>query len=45
MTFEATVEFHRLLEHAYASAGYILVEIPRGSIENRTAFVIVTVDG
>jgi len=39
MTFEATVAFHRLLERGYANAGYTLVEIPRGSIQDRAAFV------
>jgi len=40
MTFEATVTFQRVLERAYERAGYTLVEIPRGSIEDRTAFVV-----
>jgi predicted ATPase len=40
MTYAATLEFHLLLERAYANAGYTLVEIPRGSIEDRTAFVV-----
>jgi predicted ATPase len=39
MTFDATVEFHRLLEAAYEQAGYTLLEVPRGSVEDRVAFV------
>ena len=39
MTFDATVEFQLLIEAAYAHAGYTLVEVPRGSVEQRVAFV------
>jgi predicted ATPase len=39
MTFLATLEFQRLLESSYEFAGYTLVEVPRGSIEERVAFV------
>ena len=40
MTFEATVEFQRLIDSAYQEAGYALVEVPRGAIEDRAAFVL-----
>lgn len=39
MSYEATVSFHRLLADAYDGAGYDLVEVPRGSVEARAAFV------
>ena len=39
MTFEATLDFQRLIEEAYAQAGYELVEIPRAPILDRVAFV------
>lgn len=39
MSFEATLPFQRLMEAAYGEAGYELVEIPRGSIAERGAFV------
>ncbi|HET9941454.1 MAG TPA: AAA family ATPase [Candidatus Eisenbacteria bacterium] len=39
MTFDATLEFQRLIEEAYLGAGYMLVEIPRGKLEERAAFV------
>jgi predicted ATPase len=39
MSFEATLPFQRLVEEAYEEAGYELVEVPRGSILERTAFV------
>ena len=40
MTFDATIAFQRVLEHAYERAGYTLVEVPRGSVEDRVAFVL-----
>ena len=40
MTFEATVGFQRLIEAAYREAGYTLIEVPRGAIEDRAAFVL-----
>ena len=39
MSFEATLPFPRLVEEAYEEAGYELVEIPRGSIAERAAFI------
>jgi len=39
MSFEATLPFQRLIEEAYEEAGYELVEIPRGSIAERAAFI------
>jgi len=39
MTFGAIVEFQRLVESSYAQAGYTLIEVPRGSVEDRVAFV------
>jgi predicted ATPase len=39
MSFEATLPFHRLMEEAYEEAGYGLIEIPRGSMAERVAFV------
>jgi len=39
MTFDATVEFDHQLERAYERAGYALVEVPRGSVAERVAFV------
>jgi predicted ATPase len=39
MTFAHTVEFQRFIELAYQICGYALVEVPRGPIEQRAAFV------
>jgi predicted ATPase len=39
MSFEATIPFHAALTDAYERSGYDLVVIPRGSIEERVAFV------
>jgi predicted ATPase len=39
MTFAHTVEFQRFIELAYEICGYTLVEVPRGPIEQRAAFV------
>ena len=39
MSFEATLPFQRLVEEAYEEAGYELVEVPRGSIAERAAFI------
>jgi predicted ATPase len=39
MSFADTAPFHRALTDAYERAGYILVEVPRDSIEGRAAFV------
>ncbi len=39
MSFADTVAFHAVLQDAYERAGYALVEVPRGSVENRAAFV------
>lgn len=39
MTFAHTLEFQRFIELAYHVCGYTLVEVPRGSIEERADFV------
>ena len=39
MTFEATLPFQRLIEEAYEEAGYDLIELPRGSLEERAEFL------
>jgi predicted ATPase len=39
MTYEATIPFHAALVDAYERSGYDLVVVPRGSIEERVAFV------
>lgn len=39
MTFESTLDFQRSIEGAYEQAGYTLVEIPRGPLQDRIAFV------
>ena len=39
MSFEDTLGFHDAIVRAYEGAGYELVEVPRGSIEDRAAFV------
>ena len=43
MSFEDTVGFHDAIVHAYEEAGYELIEVPRGSIENRAAFVLASI--
>ena len=39
MSFADTVPFQRALVDAYELAGYVLVDVPRGSVQNRVAFV------
>jgi predicted ATPase len=39
MSFAATLPFQRALVDAYERAGYVLVEVPRNSVENRAVFV------
>ena len=39
MSFADTLAFHGALMDAYERAGYVLVEVPRDSAENRAAFV------
>ena len=39
MSFADTIGFHEALVHAYDQAGYVLVDVPRDSVENRAAFV------
>jgi predicted ATPase len=39
MSFADTFLFHHALVGAYERAGYVIVEVPRGSIEDRAAFV------
>jgi len=45
MTFEMVVGFQRVIEDVYARLGYTLVEIPRGPIDERAAFVAAFVAG
>lgn len=39
MLFADAVGFHRAILDAYERAGYVLVDVPRCSVENRVAFV------
>jgi predicted ATPase len=39
MSFADTFPFHDALVDAYERAGYVLVEVPRGSVEHRASFV------
>ncbi len=39
MSFEDTLPFHEALVDAYERSGYALINVPRGSIEERTSFV------
>jgi len=39
MTFADTLGFHRAIVDAYDRAGYVLVEVPRGSPDTRAAFI------
>ncbi len=39
MSFGDTIGFHDAIVRAYEGAGYELIEVPRGSIEDRAAFV------
>ncbi|MFQ5968396.1 MAG: AAA family ATPase [Acidimicrobiia bacterium] len=45
MPFAAVVEFLRLLESAYERTGYSLVEVPRGSADDRAASVQASIAG
>ncbi len=45
MPFDATLEFQRSLEHAYEDAGYALIDVPRGPIDDRVAFVEDVISG
>jgi predicted ATPase len=38
MTFAETIPFHEALVEAYERTGYTLIEVPRGSAEERGAF-------
>jgi predicted ATPase len=40
MSFEQTIPFHAALVDAYEGAGYTLVAVPTGSVEERVAFVL-----
>lgn len=40
MTFEASIEIDDLLQKTYREFGYHLVEVPRGSLEDRAQFII-----
>jgi predicted ATPase len=39
MSFSDTLAFHEALVDAYERTGYVLIEVPRTSIEDRAAFV------
>ena len=39
MSFADTIPFHRAIVDAYDRAGYAIVAVPRGSVEDRAAFV------
>lgn len=39
MTFDQVLEFHKLICGAYGNLGYNLVEVPRGTIQDRANFV------
>jgi predicted ATPase len=39
MSFAGTIPFHEALVDAYSGAGYALVEVPRSSAADRSAFV------
>ena len=39
MSFDDTFPFHDALVDAYERTGYVMVEVPRGSVEDRAAFV------
>ena len=45
MSFADTFPFHDALADAYERAGYVMVEVPRGSIEYRAAFVRDSITG
>jgi predicted ATPase len=45
MSFEDTVAFHDAIVRAYEGAGYELTEVPRGSIDDRAAFVQASIQG
>ena len=39
MSFDDTVSFSETLRDVYERSGYILVDVPRGSVDDRAAFV------
>jgi predicted ATPase len=39
MSFADTVAFHEAIREAYEAAGYALVDVPRGAIDERATFV------
>jgi predicted ATPase len=39
MSFDQTVSFHEAIVAAYEGAGYVLVDVPKGSVANRAAFI------
>ena len=39
MSFADTLPFHDALVDAYEQTGYVMVEVPRGSVEYRACFV------
>ena len=45
MSFEDSVGFHDAIVRAYEGAGNELIEVPRGSIEDRAAFVRASIQG
>lgn len=45
MSFEDALGFHDAIVHAYEGADYELIEVPRGSIEDRASFVQASIQG
>jgi predicted ATPase len=39
MSFDDTVSFSETLRDVYERSGYTLVDVPRGSVDDRAAFV------
>lgn len=40
MTFEKSVEFHKILTKAYVECGYELIEVPNLSVNDRVQFIL-----
>ena len=43
MSYADTLDFHDAIVRAYEGAGYEVVEVPRGSIEDRAAFLLASI--
>lgn len=44
MTYNQSLIFDRYLEEAYLNSNYNLVEVPKGSVEERVNFVLANID-